>query len=157
VNIISLRPVEDRDVEVIFEMMRDPLAVDMAAFTAADPDDRAAFDAHIEKLCRSTEICFFAIAMDGDCVGTAATFPADDDREVTYWVARDFWGQGIASQALGLLLDREKIRPLTARAASSNERSIAVLKRSGFVETGREFSYAEAPGGDIEETVFTLS
>jgi RimJ/RimL family protein N-acetyltransferase len=157
VNTMRLRPVEDKDFDVIFEMMRDPVAVRLAAFTAADPNDRKKFNEHIEMLCRSAEISFFAIKVNAQCVGTIATFPDDDDREVTYWVARAFWGNGIASQALNLLLQREQTRPLSARAASSNERSIAVLKKSGFVETGQEISFAEAPGADIEETLFTLA
>jgi hypothetical protein len=41
---VALRPVDDSDLDVLFEQVRDPESVRMAAFTAADPDDRAAFD-----------------------------------------------------------------------------------------------------------------
>ena len=44
---VALRPVEDADLDALFDQMRDPEAVRMAAFTAEDPDDRAAFDAHL--------------------------------------------------------------------------------------------------------------
>ena len=44
---VSLRPVEDADLDALFDQMRDPESVWMAAFTARDPDDRAAFDAHM--------------------------------------------------------------------------------------------------------------
>jgi RimJ/RimL family protein N-acetyltransferase len=43
-----------------------------------------------------------------------------------------------------------------ARAASANVASIAVLRRNGFVERGREISFAAGAGGMIEETLFTL-
>ena len=46
---IELRDLDDDDLDAIFEMMRDPEAVEMAAFTAADPDDRDAFDAWIAR------------------------------------------------------------------------------------------------------------
>ena len=36
---IELRDLDDDDLDAIFEMMRDRRAVEMAAFTAADPDD----------------------------------------------------------------------------------------------------------------------
>ena len=81
----------------------------------------------------------------------------EGDREVTYWVDRAFWGRGIASRALGLLLQADVTRPLTARAASANSRSIAVMTKNGFVETGRETSFAEAAGAEIEETIFVLT
>src|SRR5690606_30170199 len=41
---VALRPVEDPDLDPLFDQMRDPESVWMAAFTAEDPDDRDAFD-----------------------------------------------------------------------------------------------------------------
>lgn len=154
---LELRPVEDAHRDSIFEMMRDPDAVSMAAFTATDPDDRAAFDAHLTKLRTSPDISHFGIFLDDRLVGTAGAFSIEGDREVTYWIDRAYWGRGIASQALHLLVRTETTRPLSARAASSNTRSIAVLKKSGFVEIGRERSFAQAAGEDIEESIFILT
>jgi RimJ/RimL family protein N-acetyltransferase len=94
----------------------------MAAFTAENPDDRAAFD----------------------------------DTEITYWIDRSVWGQGIASQALALLLDLVPVRPLYARAASDNVGSLTVLRKAGFVPIGTEISYANARGTEIEETILRL-
>jgi RimJ/RimL family protein N-acetyltransferase len=83
---VALRPIDEADLDALFDQMRDPESVRMAAFTAENPDDRAAFD----------------------------------DTEITYWIDRSVWGQGIASQALALLLDLVPVRPLYARAASDN-------------------------------------
>ncbi|NUT93866.1 MAG: GNAT family N-acetyltransferase, partial [Saccharothrix sp.] len=47
---VALRSVEDADLDALFEQMRDPVAVRMAAFTAKDPDDRDAFDRHMAKV-----------------------------------------------------------------------------------------------------------
>ena len=41
---VTLREVQPADLPFFFEHQRDPVAVRMAAFTAADPDDRAAFE-----------------------------------------------------------------------------------------------------------------
>ena len=43
---IILRDVIDSDLAIFFEHQQEPEAVWMAAFTAKDPSDRAAFDAH---------------------------------------------------------------------------------------------------------------
>ena len=43
---VELRPVETSDLDAIFDQMRDPVSVRMAAFTTEEPNDRVAFDAH---------------------------------------------------------------------------------------------------------------
>ncbi|GAA4982049.1 hypothetical protein GCM10023205_59280 [Yinghuangia aomiensis] len=54
---ITLRDVHDDDLAVFFTQMKDPEGVRMAAFTAADPSDRAWFDAHRPAARRSTKSC----------------------------------------------------------------------------------------------------
>ncbi len=61
---IALRSVHDADLDAIFEWMRDPESVRMAAFTTDDPDDRAGFDAHMRKLRESPDITLRAITWD---------------------------------------------------------------------------------------------
>ena len=46
----ALRPVGVADLDAIFEQMRDPVSVLMAAFTTEDPNDRAAFESHMVKI-----------------------------------------------------------------------------------------------------------
>lgn len=41
---VALRPVENSDLDALFDQMRDPESVQMAAFTAKDANDREAFD-----------------------------------------------------------------------------------------------------------------
>ena len=54
--VVALRPVEDGDLDALFEQMRDPEGVRMAAFTPPDPDDRDAFDAHMARVRTSPDI-----------------------------------------------------------------------------------------------------
>jgi len=154
--VIELRDVEDTDLDSLFEQMRDPESVRMAAFTSTDPDDRAAFDAHMRKIRTMPGVLNKAITCDGVFVGTVASFVMDGDTEVTYWIDREYWGRGIASLALGLLLELEKTRPVYARAASDNLGSLRVLAKAGFVPTGSEVAYANARRGEIEETILQL-
>jgi RimJ/RimL family protein N-acetyltransferase len=108
---VALRPVDDSDLDALFEQMRDPESVWMAAFTTRDPDDRTAFDVHMAKVRTSPEITMRAITADGRFVGTIAGFVVEGNTEVTYWIDRSFWGQGIASRALALLLESVSVRP----------------------------------------------
>lgn len=153
---IELRDLVDDDLDAIFEMMRDPQAIEQAAFTASDPDDRAAFDAWIARQRGNRENAVFVVTENGGFAGTAGAFTTDGDREVTYWIARHAWGRGVATAALRLLVSREPARPLFARVASHNARSIAVLEKVGFTEVSRMTSFAPGLGRDVEERVYTL-
>lgn len=153
---VALRDLEDADLDLIFDQMRDPEAVRMAAFTAKDPDDRAAFDAHMRKIRTAPQVLNRAVTLDGEFVGTIASFVIDGHTEVTYWIDRRHWGAGIASRALELLLKLETTRPVYARAASDNQGSLRVLAKAGFVPVGTEVGFANARGEEIEETTLRL-
>ena len=154
---IALRPVAVGDLDTIFEYMRDPESVHMAAFTAEDPSDRHAFDAHMAKVMSSAENTLRAITRDSRLVGTIGSYISEGATEVTYWVDRTCWGQGIATRALALLLEEIPARPVRARAASDNAGSLRVLHRAGFHPIGTEVSFAPGRGGEIEETILELS
>ncbi|ONI90359.1 GNAT family N-acetyltransferase [Actinosynnema sp. ALI-1.44] len=153
---VALRAVDDADLDALFEQMRDPESVRMAAFTAKDPDDRAAFDAHMAKLRTRPDITLRAVTLDGQFVGTISSFVIDGDTEITYWIDRSAWGQGVASRALALFLDMVTVRPMHARVASDNAGSLRVLLKAGFAITGTEVSYANARDTEIEETLLRL-
>jgi RimJ/RimL family protein N-acetyltransferase len=156
VSAVALRPVEDADLDGLFDQMRDPQAVWMAAFTAKDPNDRAAFDAHMARVRSSPDITMRAVTYDGQLVGSIASFVVGGDTEVTYWIDRAAWGRGIASRTLALFLDLIPVRPLYARAASDNAGSLSVLRKSGFKTVGTETSYASGRNTEIEETILRL-
>ena len=151
----AIRPVEVSDLDAIFEQMRDPESVRMAAFTPEDPSDRSAFDAH-GKVMSSSENRFRAIIRDSRLVGTIASYVSEGATEVTYWIDRTCWGQGIATRALGLLLEEISVRPIRARAASDNAGSLRVLQKVGFHPIGTEVSFAPGRAAEIEETILEL-
>ncbi len=142
--VVALRPIEDRDLDALFDQMRDPESVWMAAFIARDPNDRLAFDAHMARLRASPEITMRAVTRDGQLVGSVASFVVDGDTEVTYWIDRAAWGHGIASRALDLLLD---LVPAG---------SLRVLQKSGFKIIGTEISFAPGRNADVEETILRM-
>jgi RimJ/RimL family protein N-acetyltransferase len=153
---IELRDLDDDDLDAIFEMMRDPAAVEMAAFTAADPDDRVAFDAWMARERTAAEVATYVVTENGGFAGTAALFSVEGDREVTYWIARHAWGRGVATEALRILVSREAERPLFARVAAHNAASLAVLTKVGFTELSRDIDFAPGVGREVEEIVLVL-
>ncbi|HEX5204761.1 GNAT family N-acetyltransferase [Paractinoplanes rhizophilus] len=154
--VIALRPLVDDDLDALFEMMRDPEAVRMAAFTPADPADRQRFDAQMARIRTDPTGTYRVITYDGAVAGSIASFVLDGETEITYWIDRSLWGKGIASTALKMFLQVETRRPLHARAASDNTGSLRVLRKAGFQPRGTEIGYANARGAEIEETVLRL-
>jgi RimJ/RimL family protein N-acetyltransferase len=136
--------------------MRDPAGVRMAAFTPENPDDRHAFDAHMARVRSSPDITHRVVVCDGRLAGSIASFPVDGQAEVTYWIDRALWGQGIATRAVALLLELVLARPLYARAASDNAGSLRVLQKCGFQAVGTEISFAPGRNTNIEETILRL-
>jgi RimJ/RimL family protein N-acetyltransferase len=153
---ITLRPLEDDDLDTLFVWESDPRAVEMAAFTRADPSDRAAFDAHHERIRNDPSCTLLAIDEDGEFVGTIGSYPMEGDREVTYWISPARWGQGLASRALQAFLAIEQTRPLYGGTAQHNIGSAKVLTRAGFVEIESESGFAAGVGAEIVERRFRL-
>jgi len=154
---ITLRPVTDDDLDALFVWESDPRAVQMAAFTRADPSDRGAFDAHYERVLDDPTATLRAIEHDGEFVGTVGSYTMDGEREVTYWISPARWGRGLASQALQMFLALvEPARPIFGRVADHNAGSAKVLERAGFVATGSETSFAPGIGAEVVERIYRL-
>jgi RimJ/RimL family protein N-acetyltransferase len=153
---ITLRPLADSDLDTLFGWERDPRAVEMAAFTRSDPSDRSAFDAHYERVRGNPSNTLLSIDDDGEFVGTVGSYTMDGRREVTYWIAPERWGQGLASRALQAFLEIEETRPIYGRVAEHNVGSAKVLARAGFVEVGSETAFARGVGAEVVERIYRL-
>lgn len=153
---VTLRTLTDDDLDALFVWESDPRAVQMAAFTRADPSDRGAFDAHYERVRANPANTLLAIEADHEFVGTVSSFTVEGKREVSYWIAPSRWGQGLATHALRALLGIERTRPLFGRVADHNVASAKVLARAGFVEVGSDTGFAPGVGAEITERIFRL-
>ncbi len=154
---IILRTFADGDLDALFAWESDLRAVQMAAFTRANPSDRSAFDAHYERVRSDPSNTLLAIDDDGEFVGTVGSFTMEGEREVTYWIAPARWGQGLASRALRAFLAIEPARPLYGRVADHNVASARVLARAGFVEVGSETAFAPGVGAEVVEHIYRLN
>jgi RimJ/RimL family protein N-acetyltransferase len=158
---VSLRPVEDSDLSIFFEQEQDPDARHMAAFTNADPTNRVAFLAHWKRIRSDDAIVNRTIIWNGQVVGhlgswVVAEGDAAPTRELGYWLGKPFWGKGIATRGLTLLVRELPMRPLYAHAAKDNLGSIRVLEKCGFITIGEDMYYAHARGAEIPEVRLRL-
>ncbi|HEU5066537.1 MAG TPA: GNAT family N-acetyltransferase [Gaiellaceae bacterium] len=130
-----LRDVIESDLPVFFEHQRDPEATAMADFPARD---REAFDAHWKRVLADPTNTTKTIVFEGRVAGNAVSWDQDGRRLVGYWVGREFWGKGLATQALAELIDELGTRPLYAYVAKTNIASIRVLEKCGFVRSDED-------------------
>ena len=78
--------------------------------------------------------------------GNVVSFVQSGEREVGYWIGKEYWGKGVATQALSAFLDQIDTRPLYAHVARHNIGSIRVLEKCGF----------RISGGEPEEVILIL-
>ena len=153
---ITIREIEPADLEVFYVHQLDPEAIRLAAFVSKDPTDKVAFDAHWRKVLSLAGVTNRTILADGAVAGHVACFPDGDNMEVTYWIGREFWGNGVATRALALLLGLVTVRPILARAATDNLGSLRLLEKCGFKITGTDKGFANGRGEETEEYLLRL-
>lgn len=154
---LFLRDVLESDLPIFFEHQLDPETNYRAAFAADDPTDRQAFDALWRKKLHNPDLIIRTILWNDQVAGYISTKQEFPFPEVSYWLGKAFWGQGIATRALRDYLEQvNTFRPLYARAAFDNLASLRVLEKCGFEVIGQARVYANTRGEDITEWVLEL-
>lgn len=153
---VYLRDVIPADLAAFYDQQLDPEANFMAAFTSKNATDRTAFNIHWEKILADSKIVVRTILAGRKIAGYVLHHSWFDDPEITYWLGREFWGKGIASQAVKLFLEQQKLRPLYGRVAKDNLGSRRVLEKNGFVVIGEDKGYSNARGAEIEELILVI-
>lgn len=154
---LKLRRTEKPDLEHLFQFQLDKEAIYLAAFTPKNPTDKEAYFEKYTKHLEDPTINTQTILVDETIAGSIAKFIMEGDTEITYWIDRKFWGQGIATKALKEFLKIEQSRPIRARVAFDNYGSQKVLEKCGFVKIGMDKGFANARQTEIEEFIYKLS
>jgi RimJ/RimL family protein N-acetyltransferase len=152
-NHIRLREIEPADLPTFYVQQLDPDANRMAVVLPRGPE---AFEAHWAKILGDRGVIARAIIVDGVLTGQISCFKLEGQDAVGYWIAKEYWGRGIGTRALSLLLEAVPTRPLYARAARHNAASIRVLTRCGFELIGYKHSPADGRYPECEEALFVL-
>ena len=154
---ISLRTVQEADLSVFHENEHDPQSARMAAFTSPNHGELSAFlDFWRTKILADPSNATRAVVVDDRLAGYIVKFQMLGKPSVAYWLGREFWGRGVATQALRAFLVELRERPLYARVAADNHASLRVLEKCGFTVVGRDRAFANARNAEIEELVLEL-
>ena len=156
-NQLKLKKTEQADLEILFQFQLDEEANYLAAFTPTDQTDKAAYIKKFTRFLQDPTINMRTILVDEIIVGSVAKFELEGRAEITYWIDRRFWGQGIATTALKDLLLLEKIRPVFGRVAFDNLGSQKVLEKCGFVKIGTDQGFANARQAETTEFIYRLT
>ena len=127
---VRLRAVREADIETFYEYEADPESAALADFASRDRDTLAA---HWHRIMADDAKVARTIVVDDRVAGHIGCWEAEGHHEVGYWVGREFWGRGVATAALGQLLEIVDGRPLEAWIAPHNAGSMRVVEKNGFV------------------------
>ena len=147
-----LRDVTESDLPILFEQQLDPEATAMAAFPSRD---RESFMKHWAKIMADESVILKTILFDGQVAGSIVSWEMLGEREVGYWLGKEFWGKGIATQALAEYLKIVKTRPLVAHVARHNVGSRRVLEKCRFALIGED-TYTNPASVEVEEFILKL-
>jgi RimJ/RimL family protein N-acetyltransferase len=150
---VRLRPLQPGDLPRMYDLQLDPESNRMAVTI---PRTSEVFGSHWAKGLDDPGTTARAVLVGEALVGHICCFPMDGQDHVGYWIDRDYWGLGIASRALHLLLREVTTRPLVATAATSNGASIRVLQKCGFVVERIHLSPASDRYPECEVAVLVL-
>jgi ribosomal-protein-alanine N-acetyltransferase len=97
----------------------------------------------------------FVIDIDGAFAGTVAIINIDGHKgEIGYWLADGFSGQGLMTEAVGMVCDyvfkKMPLVRLFAPVLTHNEASANVLKKNGFTHEGTFKKYYRKKGKYID-------
>jgi RimJ/RimL family protein N-acetyltransferase len=145
---IELRVILDTDLPTLFVHQADPEASEMAAFPSRTWD---AFVEHEAKIRADPATITRTIVAHGEVIGSTASWQADGERAVGYWIGRAHWGKGMASAALRAFIHVDRTRPLSAHVAEHNVGSRRVLEKCGFV-----LAHEERGADGVLEQIFVL-
>ena len=147
---IEIRPVEEGDLKTFYEHQTDPEATAMAVFGARE------YDAYMEhwhkRILANPENYARTVTVDGQVAGNMLSWSMDGSRYVGYWIGRDFWDKGVATEGLSQLTREVTERPLYGLVVVTNVGSQRVLEKSGFTRIERRPS----PDDGLDEYVYRL-
>ena len=104
----------------------------------------------------------FAIAVEGEAVGgigfTVQHDVAHRSAEIGYWLGEDFWGRGIATEALIAVTDyafaNYDLCRLYAHVFDWNPASVRVLEKAGYEFEGRLKKSVTKNGQTIDQLMY---
>ena len=88
---VHLRDRLESDLPTLFANQSDPAGSEMAGFPSRDYDT---FLAHHTRISANPSNIIKTIVADGVVAGDIGSWEMDGERDVGYWIGREFWGRG---------------------------------------------------------------
>ncbi len=153
---VALSPLRDSDHAPLFAFQNDHEA-HFQAGGGRVCEDEAAYRDYLGKAAAAGGM-FRTILLEGAPVGYIASFDRLKKREISYWIGREHWGQGIASKAVALWLDEVPLPAggLFARAAKDHPASARVLTKNGFTAFEDDTYFSDIRGAEVEEVLYRI-
>lgn len=119
-------------------------------------------ESYLSMIENDNPIKVFAIEVNGEAVGSIGIFPQADihekNAEMGYWLAEEYWGQGIMPKAIQEIVEYGfrtfDIVRIFARPFSTNIKSRRVLEKAGFVFEARLKNALFKNGEFIDEIIY---
>lgn len=145
---ILLRPWRESDAEALFKYASDPEVGPRAGWPPHKSVEESLVVIH--TLFSGEGMWAVVWRETGEAIGCVGYLPStssnlkieSDQAEVGYWIARPYWGMGICTEALRLVIDHcfgvKGFSTLWGTYFPSNPASGRVMEKCGFTDTGRE-------------------
>lgn len=154
---VTLRPTVEDDLDVIYAQQSDREAQWMAAFIMPELRDETSFRRVWKTLLHQPGIVAKIILADDEIAGVFMQYEEGERTEVSYWIGKSYWGQGIATECLTNYVTKHNLsRPLYARVAADNVASLRVLQKCGFSILSSGIGHALARNGMMKEHLLIL-
>ncbi len=138
---INLRPIKNDDLDNLVKYAGNKKIFDNLTDQFPHPFTADAGKNFINKIRKVEPHHVLAIDHEGELIGAIGVHPQADvyckNAEMGYWVAEEFWGQGVISQAIPKMVDygfeKFDFTRIFARPYGRNVASQKALEKSGFV------------------------
>ncbi|WP_232703239.1 GNAT family N-acetyltransferase [Halobacterium wangiae] len=140
-NEVTLRTVEEADLEFVQRVRNDPAV--RQPLTLNRPANAEQIEAFFENAISSEDGAALLVCREEEPMGMVALFSEDDvtgTATIAYWLDPEFWGNGYATEAVGLLVEyafaERRLHKLRAEVVEPNDGSQRVLEKLGFQREG---------------------
>jgi [ribosomal protein S5]-alanine N-acetyltransferase len=128
------------------------------------PYTKEAGEKYLAMVIRDNPPKIFAIEINGVAAGSIGVFPQQDihskNAEMGYWLAEDYWGQGIVCEAIKQMVvygfDTFGINRIFARPFGSNLQSQRVLEKAGFTLEATFKGAIFKNGEFVDELIYSI-
>lgn len=160
----TLRPWKESDLESLVKYANNWNVAKNLTDKFPHPYTEEHGSAFIEMAMKGEPIHIFAIDIEGEAVGGIGIHPETDihrlNAELGYWLAEPFWGKGIISTAVRLMLNfgfsSFDIERIYARPFNTNIGSQKVLEKNGFVLEAKLEKVLIKNGELLDELIYAV-